>query len=184
MFERVKSRVPFDSFKTLGVIWNRSEGSSWRRREEDEKQGGEHDRNVEPKAFHTCHSSDPNMWQVCVQCSWVRLIEPRNGSWAQKRRVRYWCAWWNTKSRVTSLVMSPFCILPGAPRACADFCDPTAVSRLNIPIPDILDWRKPLEIQKAYLIESVKTAGKLRKKLGKEAKETRSQALGYTITCG
>ncbi len=21
------------------------------------------------------------------------LIEPRNGSWAQKSRVRYWCAW-------------------------------------------------------------------------------------------
>jgi hypothetical protein len=21
------------------------------------------------------------------------LIKPRNGSWAQKRRVRYWCAW-------------------------------------------------------------------------------------------
>ncbi len=25
------------------------------------------------------------------QKSW--LIEPRNGSWAQKSRVRYWCAW-------------------------------------------------------------------------------------------
>ncbi len=32
---------------------------------------------------------------------------------------------------VTSVVMRHFCILPGAPRACADFCDPTAVSRLN-----------------------------------------------------
>ncbi len=25
-------------------------------------------------------------------------IQPRNGSWAQKSRVRYWCAWRNTKS--------------------------------------------------------------------------------------
>ncbi len=33
---------------------------------------------------------------------------------------------------VTSLVMRLFCILPGAPRACADFCDPTAVSRLKV----------------------------------------------------
>jgi len=32
---------------------------------------------------------------------------------------------------VTSVVMRHFCILPGAPRACADFCDPTAVSRLK-----------------------------------------------------
>ncbi len=32
---------------------------------------------------------------------------------------------------VTSVVMRHFCILPGAPRACADFCDPTAVSRFN-----------------------------------------------------
>jgi hypothetical protein len=22
-----------------------------------------------------------------------RTVEPRNGSWAQKRHVRYWCAW-------------------------------------------------------------------------------------------
>ncbi len=35
------------------------------------------------------------------------------------------------KSVVTSVVMRHFFILPGAPRACADFCDPTAVSRLN-----------------------------------------------------
>jgi len=32
---------------------------------------------------------------------------------------------------VTSVVMRHFFILPGAPRACADFCDPTAVSRLK-----------------------------------------------------
>jgi len=32
---------------------------------------------------------------------------------------------------VTSVVMRQFFILPGAPRACADFCDPTAVSRLK-----------------------------------------------------
>ncbi len=32
---------------------------------------------------------------------------------------------------VTSVVLRHFCILPGAPRACADFCDPTAVSRLK-----------------------------------------------------
>jgi len=32
---------------------------------------------------------------------------------------------------VTSWVMRHFFILPGAPRACADFCDPTAVSRLK-----------------------------------------------------
>ena len=29
----------------------------------------------------------------------LRLVQPRNGSWAQKRRVRNWCAWCNTKSR-------------------------------------------------------------------------------------
>jgi len=33
---------------------------------------------------------------------------------------------------VTSVVMRHFCILSGAPRACADFCDPTAVSRLKV----------------------------------------------------
>ena len=33
---------------------------------------------------------------------------------------------------VTFVVMRHFCILPGAPRACADFCDPTAVSRLDL----------------------------------------------------
>ncbi len=33
---------------------------------------------------------------------------------------------------VTSVVMRHFYILPGAPRACADFCDPTAVFRLNL----------------------------------------------------
>ena len=32
---------------------------------------------------------------------------------------------------VTSMVMRPFCMLPGAPRVCANFCDPTAVSRLK-----------------------------------------------------
>ncbi len=32
---------------------------------------------------------------------------------------------------VTSVVMRHFCILSGAPRACADFCDPTAVSRFK-----------------------------------------------------
>jgi len=32
---------------------------------------------------------------------------------------------------VTFVVMRHFCILPGAPRACTDFCDPTAVSRFN-----------------------------------------------------
>ena len=31
---------------------------------------------------------------------------------------------------VTSVVMRHFFSLPGAPRACADFCDPTAVSRI------------------------------------------------------
>jgi len=34
---------------------------------------------------------------------------------------------------VTLVVMKHFFILPGAPRACADFCDPTAVSRFNSP---------------------------------------------------
>ncbi len=33
---------------------------------------------------------------------------------------------------VTVLVMRHFLILRGAPRACVDFCDPTAVSRLNV----------------------------------------------------
>jgi len=32
---------------------------------------------------------------------------------------------------VTSVVMRHFFILAGAPRACADFCDPTADSRLK-----------------------------------------------------
>jgi len=35
------------------------------------------------------------------------------------------------KGVVIFVVMRHFCILPDAPRACADFCDPTAVSRLN-----------------------------------------------------
>ncbi len=32
---------------------------------------------------------------------------------------------------VTSVVMRHFLIVPGAPRACADFCDPTGVSRFQ-----------------------------------------------------
>ncbi len=32
---------------------------------------------------------------------------------------------------VTSVVMRHFLIVPGASRACADFCDPTAVSRFK-----------------------------------------------------
>ena len=32
---------------------------------------------------------------------------------------------------VTLWVMRHFLILPGAPRACVDFCDPTAVSRFK-----------------------------------------------------
>ncbi len=32
---------------------------------------------------------------------------------------------------VTFVVMRHFCIVPGAPRACADFCDPTGVSRIT-----------------------------------------------------
>ncbi len=32
---------------------------------------------------------------------------------------------------VTSVVMRQFFIVPGAPRACADFCDPTVVSRFQ-----------------------------------------------------
>jgi hypothetical protein len=32
---------------------------------------------------------------------------------------------------VTSVMMKHFFILPGAPRACADFCNPTADSRLR-----------------------------------------------------
>jgi len=35
------------------------------------------------------------------------------------------------KGVVTLVVMSHFWILPGASRGCADFCDPTAVSRLK-----------------------------------------------------
>ncbi len=31
---------------------------------------------------------------------------------------------------VNFVVMRHFCILPGAPRGCADFCDPTVVSRI------------------------------------------------------
>jgi hypothetical protein len=34
---------------------------------------------------------------------------------------------------VTFVVMRHFCILLSAPRACVDFCDPTAVSRLKYP---------------------------------------------------
>ncbi|MDA0738879.1 MAG: hypothetical protein O3A59_08010 [Nitrospirae bacterium] len=37
------------------------------------------------------------------------------------------------KGVVTLVVMSHFWILPGASRGCADFCDPTAVSRFNMP---------------------------------------------------
>ena len=32
---------------------------------------------------------------------------------------------------VTLVVMRHCCIVPGAPRGCADFCDPTAVSRVK-----------------------------------------------------
>jgi len=43
---------------------------------------------------------------------------------------------------VTSVVMRHFFSLPGAPRACTDFCDPTAVSRLKkaVPIVSLLTW--------------------------------------------
>jgi len=36
---------------------------------------------------------------------------------------------------VTFVVMRHFFILPDAPRACADFCDPTAVSRFKVKLP-------------------------------------------------
>ena len=39
----------------------------------------------------------------------------------------------NDKSGGVSLVvMNNFCLVPGAPIACADFCDPTAVCRLKV----------------------------------------------------
>jgi len=42
---------------------------------------------------------------------------------------------------VTSVVMRHFFILPGAPRAYADFCDPTAISRSLSEISDRReDW--------------------------------------------
>jgi len=40
---------------------------------------------------------------------------------------------------VTLGVMRPFSVLRGAPRACEDFGDPTAVSRVKVPTPFFLD---------------------------------------------
>jgi len=40
---------------------------------------------------------------------------------------------------VTLLVMRHFFIVRGAPRACVDFCDPTAVSRFNADAPGQLN---------------------------------------------
>ena len=54
-------------------------------------------------------------------------IQPRNGNWAQKRRVRYWLAWGNTKSHGHLSGDETFFLGPGASRAYADFGDPTAV---------------------------------------------------------
>ena len=42
------------------------------------------------------------------------------------------------KVEVTLVVMRHFSVLRGAPRACADFCDPTAVSRFKLPGPLIV----------------------------------------------
>jgi len=46
---------------------------------------------------------------------------------------------------VTLWVMRHFLILLGAPSACADFCDPTAVSRLNEKERKI--WPNPAHLQ-------------------------------------
>ncbi len=49
---------------------------------------------------------------------------------------------------VTVLVMRHFLILRGAPRACVDFCDPTAVSRLNVEKRTQTDFRQVDEQEK------------------------------------
>ncbi len=59
-------------------------------------------------------------------------FQPRNGNWAQKRRVRYWRAWGNTKRDGHLIGDETFFLWPGASRAYADFCDPAAVSRFKV----------------------------------------------------
>jgi hypothetical protein len=53
---------------------------------------------------------------------------------------------------LTLWVMRHFLILPGAPRACVDFCDPTAVSRLKA---KRLGWfegaRQNHQVRKAWI---------------------------------
>ena len=44
--------------------------------------------------------------------------------------MRYWRAWCNTKSR-GHLGGDETFFVPGAPSACADFCDPVAIFRLK-----------------------------------------------------
>jgi len=44
------------------------------------------------------------------------------------------------KFPVTVLVMNHFCIWRGAPRACVDFGDPTAIARFNSEKPNLISW--------------------------------------------
>jgi hypothetical protein len=50
---------------------------------------------------------------------------------------------------VTFVVMRHFSLLRGAPRACADFCDPTAVSRLKVKT--LLRDHKKARFQRSWL---------------------------------
>jgi len=56
------------------------------------------------------------------------LDKPRKWGWAQKRRYGIGVHGEIKKFVVTLWVMRHFYIVRGAPRACVDFCDPTAVS--------------------------------------------------------
>jgi len=47
---------------------------------------------------------------------------------------------------VTSVVIRHFFILPGAPRDCADFCGPTAVSRFNSHPDIVMATRELMEL--------------------------------------
>jgi len=49
------------------------------------------------QAFDVLHElyafQDQDAFTQQLPASMRNLVQPRNGSWAQKRRARYWCAW-------------------------------------------------------------------------------------------
>jgi hypothetical protein len=48
---------------------------------------------LHPKSFDITSFENANFGLLLRSEEWSTIREPRNGSWAQNKRVRYWGAW-------------------------------------------------------------------------------------------